>query len=306
MNTSVKPRKTEPHHRLTVKDVIRDYKAGLLTTRGAIFYLVAAARKIGEIVKVSVSWICKQLGINPSTYYRAIGALSEQSRLKINAPDEMEMSIPISTTEGVPDYIFLEKLSHFCNNPLQDCNTELQDRESELHDCNSQLQKCDKKTPEPSHSNRSETPQSLHSLQSFSIEEKREREPKKSEESLIPEEEQENFLEWLDRKADQLPSPPALREQWLKSQSRVKENQIDFLKEKSLQEKTKRSAAPPNWDQIEFACDASIAKSDYVWALKRLQTLRDDGYKAEVDELLGYHPDWNLAIAYGCVVRAES
>ncbi len=36
-------RKTPPHHRITVKDVLRDYKRGMLTVRGALYYLVYSA-----------------------------------------------------------------------------------------------------------------------------------------------------------------------------------------------------------------------------------------------------------------------
>lgn len=99
-------RKSAPHHRITVQDVIRDYQAGLLTPAGAIFYLVAASRKIGEAVRISRSWICQKLGIKKTTYYRAIAALEDENRMSFRIPDEAVATIPISTTEGVPNYIF--------------------------------------------------------------------------------------------------------------------------------------------------------------------------------------------------------
>ncbi|MBD1857969.1 hypothetical protein Q2T42_21885 [Leptolyngbya boryana CZ1] len=160
-------KKSAPHHRISVKDVIRDYQAGLLTPAGAIFYLIAASRRIGQSIRVSISQICRQLDLSRATYYRAIGTLAEQGRLRISAPDEMELSIPISTTEGVPDYIFLEELSQICDNLSQNCDRNSQICDNLSQNCDNLSQICDNQGLEPRTQAESGSPQLTQLDQSF-------------------------------------------------------------------------------------------------------------------------------------------
>ncbi len=142
-------KKSSPHHRISVKDVIRDYQAGLLTPAGAIFYLIAASRKIGQAVRVSRSWICKSLNIPQSTYYRAIAALEERCRLQVSAPDEMILKVPISTTEGTPDYIFLEECSQIWESDSQKWESDSQIWEPDSQKWESDSQKWESQPLEP-------------------------------------------------------------------------------------------------------------------------------------------------------------
>jgi hypothetical protein len=166
-STDNSPRKSSPHHRISVKDVIRDFQAGLLTPAGAIFYLVAASRKIGEAVRVSRSWICKSLDIPQSTYYRAIATLEEQCRLQVSAPDEMVLRVPISTNEGSPDYIFLEECSQKWESDSQKWESDSQKWESDSQKWESDSQKWESQPPEPTAQAESTFPQLELSDQSF-------------------------------------------------------------------------------------------------------------------------------------------
>jgi hypothetical protein len=158
-STEFKPKKSAPHHRITVKDVVRDYQAGLLTPAGAIFYLIASTRRMGAPVRVSIRRICQQLSLSRATYYRAIGQLEEQGRLKITAPDEMDLSIPISTSDGVPDYIVLEELSQICDNLSQICDESSQICDGLSQNCDSLSQICDNDGLEVAPDVDSESPQ---------------------------------------------------------------------------------------------------------------------------------------------------
>lgn len=160
-------KKSAPHHRISVKDVIRDYQAGLLTPAGAIFYLVAASRRIGQAVRVSRSWICKSLNIPQSTYYRAIAALEEQCRLQVSAPDEMILKVPISTTGGTPDYIFLEECSQIWESDSQKWESDSQKWEPDSQKWESNSQKWESQPPEPRTQAESGSPQLDQLDQSF-------------------------------------------------------------------------------------------------------------------------------------------
>ena len=160
-STEFSSQKTTPHHRLTFKDVLRDYEAGLITTTGAIFYIVSSSRKPGYPVRVSVQWICKTLDICRASYYRAIGKLSDQSRLQINAPDEMELTIPVSTNTGVPDYIVLEELSQKCDTLSQICDENSQKCDTNSHKCDTLSHERDTRSPEPRQRKEPTSPQLL-------------------------------------------------------------------------------------------------------------------------------------------------
>ena len=294
MNPSVKTPKTQPHHRLTVKDVIRDYKAGLLTTRGAIFYLVASARKLGKVVRLSISWVCDQLGINKASYYRAIGKLSEQHRLEISAPDEMELNVPMSNSEGVPEYVFLEELSqicdsdsHKCDKNSQICDSDSQFCDSDSHLCDKNSQICDKKPPEPASHNGSGSPLSLQSLQSFSLstESDRERDQNADAKQQI----EPAYRDWLIWKSEQLPVRPTFLEQWVKKQAPLEANQQDFLISQNRQVETGQvpvAAAAPDLFEIRESCQRAIEFGDRTFVLERLQGLLASGWADLVRNLI--------------------
>ena len=180
----------KPHHRLTFDDVTRDFRDGLLTPRGALFYAISATRKQGEVIRLNPEALAKRIGIKRTAYYDALAALTVRKRLQFEAT-EMVVSVPVDD-DGTPIY-FLD----------------------------SQSAKPDSQSLEPAPSNGSSAPLSLQSIQSTqSIEER---------ESAGEEEESDRaFRDWLINRANSLPQKPALMEQWIEKEMDKKANKREF------------------------------------------------------------------------------
>ena len=109
--------KAPPHHRLTFDDVMRDFRDGLLTPSGALFYAVSATRKQGETLRINPSALAKTLGIKRTAYYRALSALTIQKRLEFEAI-EMVVRIPIDD-DGTPVYLLDSESAKRDSEPLE-------------------------------------------------------------------------------------------------------------------------------------------------------------------------------------------
>lgn len=126
--------KTPPHHRLTEGDVVRDYHSGLLTARGAIFYLVCATNRLGRAVRLTVDAVCQKLRIHRATFYRAIADLLQQNRLTIQEAGIISFRVPVSTVSEVPDFVLIDDLSQECDEISQPCDKSLQKRDRLSHE----------------------------------------------------------------------------------------------------------------------------------------------------------------------------
>ncbi len=303
MNPSVKTPKTEPHHRLTLKDVIRDYQNGLLTAKGAIFYIVAASRKLGEAVRVSVAGICKKLEISKATYYRVIGELTTEKRIDFDTCDEMLLTVPTSNEEGIPDYVFLNELSHKrdylsqkrdCQSQKRDEFSQKRDEFSHERDCLSQ--KRDEKPLEPLPDEGLRSPLSIQSLQSFSLSTDGDRERDKNADAK--EEIEPAYREWLIAKSESLPIKPTFLEQWIRKQAPLEANQKDFLLSQNRPVETEHvpPPAPPDLFEIQESCQRAIDFGDRRFALDRLQSLIVDGWFDLVESLCSAN-NWGFLVS---------
>lgn len=69
----------QPHHRLTTEDVARDYKDGLITATGYLYYLIKSSRRDGWRYRIdNVREFCRQHGLSKSAFYRAIKQLESR------------------------------------------------------------------------------------------------------------------------------------------------------------------------------------------------------------------------------------
>ncbi|MBL1177839.1 hypothetical protein [Pantanalinema sp. GBBB05] len=105
-------KRTPRHHRLTLETIVQDYREGLITPKGAVFYTISASAPPGYPITLSPQHLCKLFPISKSSYYNAIAALKLGKRLEFVADGTMQLWVPVSNDEGIPDYIFFADKVH--------------------------------------------------------------------------------------------------------------------------------------------------------------------------------------------------
>lgn len=104
-------RKAPPHHRMTFADVIRDYRDGLITVKGAIFYGLSSRQPQGSTVRMNPRETARQLGVGKSIIYKSISELKVLHRIDFETSGNLEVKVPVEENTGIPEYIFLDELS---------------------------------------------------------------------------------------------------------------------------------------------------------------------------------------------------
>ncbi|MEX0271747.1 hypothetical protein AB3R30_21725, partial [Leptolyngbyaceae cyanobacterium UHCC 1019] len=92
--------KVLPHYRITPSDVKKDRLDGLLTAKGAIFYLVSASQKIGTPVRINPRKVSAELSISRTSFYDAISKLKLEGRIDFEVEGDLIIRISQST---IPD-----------------------------------------------------------------------------------------------------------------------------------------------------------------------------------------------------------
>lgn len=113
------------------------------------------------------------------------------------------------------------------------------------------------------------------------------------------------FRAWLIKKAEKLPSPPQLLEQWIEKQACLKSNQSQFLKETAKDLKAMPPAAAPDRLSVELSCGSAIAQGDRVFAIGKLQSIWANGFHSFVEQLILDFPAWCLATNEQGVIEVE-
>jgi len=89
--------KPNQHYRLSLDKAIQDYKDGIITATGLVYYAVGIFRAPEQKLRVKdIEALCEELCISVSTFYKAISKLKEQGRLdwlEINNKDNMEFIV---------------------------------------------------------------------------------------------------------------------------------------------------------------------------------------------------------------------
>ncbi len=219
-----------PHHRLTLKDVIRDHQEGLLTAKGAIFYTVASSRKLGDEVRLNPAHFIQVTGMSKANFYKKLAELKLQRRIDFEIEGAVILKVPIEENTGTPEYIFLSELSQ-----KRDSESQKVDKKSQKRD--SESQKVDKKSSEPAPSKDSGSPLSIQSLQSNLSSQDEQKEKDRLEDDP-------KFHEWLKNKANSLPKKPALLELWVQKQAQNEANQKEYQQYLESLQKVKLPAIP--------------------------------------------------------------
>ncbi|MGB7275928.1 MAG: hypothetical protein WBC69_21750 [Geitlerinemataceae cyanobacterium] len=234
------------HYRLSLEKAKRDYKDGILTASGLVYYTIGIYRAPGQKLRVKdIDDFCGHIGINRATFYRAISKLKAKGRLEWEAIGGIDVWIPTSNVVKIQTG---QGVSQDCETLSQDCETLSQD--------------CDKDSSKPPPAEDSSPSSNSSQISSKFLSEERERDVdfclNEIPEIDTPEDtlrdsplktlrEREKFLIFARSKANQLPVTPQLIEKWIVSN-------IDWIKQEFDKEhpqeaptsvKDKGSAAAP-------------------------------------------------------------
>ncbi len=93
----MKQPKERQHYRLSLEKAKKDYRDGIITVTGLVYYTVGIYRKPGQKLKVSdIHVFCKEIGISRAAFYKAISKLKVKGRLSYEAVAGIDLWIPIS------------------------------------------------------------------------------------------------------------------------------------------------------------------------------------------------------------------
>jgi hypothetical protein len=101
MTTAIAP-KPNQHYRLSLAKAIQDYKDGIITATGLVYYAVGIFRAPGQKFRVKdIEAFCKDLCIGISTFYKAISKLKLQGRLNWETVAGIDLWIPKSNVVDI-------------------------------------------------------------------------------------------------------------------------------------------------------------------------------------------------------------
>jgi hypothetical protein len=89
--------KENQHYRLSLNKAIQDYKDGIITATGLVFYTVGIYRKPGHKLRVQdIEEFCREIGVSRAAFYKAISKLKVKGRLNWEAIGGVDLWIPES------------------------------------------------------------------------------------------------------------------------------------------------------------------------------------------------------------------
>ncbi|WP_346293969.1 hypothetical protein [Sphaerothrix gracilis] len=274
-----KSSRRQPHLELTTHDVLQLWREGHYTPKGYLYHLILAHRKAGWWFRIAnVSEFCRKWEIQRRTFYRAKACLIENGQLEESIVGAVDLRIPVVSintcdsgdTPVTNESLTVSDLSPTVTNgshSVTDGSHMSPESLTEQSSCNS-------------------TDLSQISYKSFSAHppasEEREIEIKKE---IDPE-----FRNWLNKKASRLPTPPTLREQWIRKQAQVEANQEEFSKWKQ-QTQSRKTALPPSPPEQNFeqpTPEQRLARYQQQWASPVL--------RPGIQKAIAANPQWGFDI----------
>ena len=127
------------HYRLSIQRAVQDYKDGIITATGLVYYTVGIYRAPGQKLRVKdIDAFCKELEINRATFYRAISKLKAKNRLEWEANAGVDLWIPLEPNvvqHPTAQTQSQKEVSQSCETLSQDCEILSQDCETLSQDC---------------------------------------------------------------------------------------------------------------------------------------------------------------------------
>ena len=88
---------TVQHYRVTLDQAKQDYKDGLLTATGLVYYAIAILRPIGQKLRINkANNFAERLGIDKATFYRALSKLKLKNLLEWEPTEGVILWVPLS------------------------------------------------------------------------------------------------------------------------------------------------------------------------------------------------------------------
>ena len=260
--------KPNQHLRLTLNEVIDQYQKKLIKATTLVYYAVKIYRQDGQKLRVKdVNAFCQRLGINRSTFYKAVNNLEEANVGFRSAPSDgatlwIEESplgnteSPLGNTEsplGNTESPLGNTESPLGNteSPLGDTESPLGDTESSLGDTESPLGENELSKPAP---DKASSPSS-NTYHIFII--------------SLSNSERESFLKFAREKANELPKTPTLLDKW------IEKNWVE-LRDKwkpthvSSSSSSKKEFCVADWkEHPQFKEWVREADNRYMWFINR-------------------------------------
>jgi hypothetical protein len=253
-------KKSEPHLRRTTAQVKQKWLLGDYTASGYLVELFASMKAEGfPIVIHNVAQFCQEWGIGERRFYRAKAKLIDQGRLD----EEIKGTLIVRLVGENSDHLYDDTTVSLTDKNVSDDDTTVSLTDKNVSDDDTTVSLTPANLNQESRfddspdlysdldqiSNNSLSVPTHHperELDNFSSEE-------------LEEGTEEEFRQWLMRKAHQMPYKPTLIHQWVRKQMEKPENWEEFLKYREAQ--IERINFPPA--PREFA--ATLA--DYVYPL---------------------------------------
>ena len=284
--------KTPPQYRMTIEDVYRDFRDGLLTVKGAVYCAIAATCKFGDPVQFNVSYFLERTGIHPRSYSRAVATWIEEKRLDFPPNAIQTLRVPVlSGTREPLHYSLTTSSGQICDREGQICPEEGQicDRKGSI--CPEEGSFCPDRPPEsPLCADSRDSSTSLSSL-FFSLS------SGEREEDAVPDE----YEEWLTKRALELPTPPTLIQEWIEKNKNKKSNRKQFLKYK---EQLKRASVPQPAEAAIFEVETMPAPPSRITLLRGAWAAGRKERERAIASVLA-NPQWGIAVTDEGFVAVE-
>jgi hypothetical protein len=158
----VKQPSPNQHYRLSIQKAVQDYKDGIITATGLVYYTVGIYRAPGQKLRVKdIDAFCKELEINRATFYRAISKLKAKNRLEWEAIAGVDLWIPLEP--NVVQHPTAQTQSQ--QEVSQSCETLSQSCETLSQSCETLSQSCETLSPDGESLSQLGNNQSLEGLQ---------------------------------------------------------------------------------------------------------------------------------------------
>jgi hypothetical protein len=281
-------RKRSPHKRLTAEQVKQGWLLGDYTASGYLFHLIGALRRDGwQLLITDVDAFCEKWEISRASFYRAKAKLVLQGRIGEEIQGKLKLWVQQSS-EVLP----FEKYS--------DCgslNSETANLNFENLSLNSETANLTSETaidPKPASNGYPDNSPDLLIRSSTDLSQSHppndnpEREVLNDKGKPI-----KTFRDWLLRRANELPTKPALITKWVNTQAQDPDVQEEFLKfyKGSKITHVPLPVEPPQNFQPEPQEMTQQARLEKYLALWQTPILR-----RTVTEQIQVHPEWGLIL----------
>jgi hypothetical protein len=287
-NPSASQRRRAPHKRLTAEQVRQNWELGDYTASGYLYHLIGALKRDGwHLTIANVDQFCQKWKLTRRSFFRAKAKLILQNRIEETISGKVELWINpnpgiIPLAEDFNDFKsakFGTEGDRF-GTPDAKFGTE-DDRFG---------------TPTPSKAAPDQRLGDPSDLLQISSDLSHSHPPNTLERELFDAdgEPSQLYREWLIRRAQDLPKPPAMPELWIEKNAKKRSLQQGFLKYREGLERTRippPPPPPPSFEIEKLSPEQRLAKYQTMWATPQCRP----GIRRAIAE----HPEWGLRLLEG-------